>query len=51
MTRDELLEELRWLQDDRDPESAHAEADRLLLAFIDDPEVTEAYRLIDRWYA
>lgn len=34
-----------------DEEGGHGNADRLLLEYINDPRVTEAYDAIDRWYA
>jgi hypothetical protein len=52
MTRDELLTSLRALQGDHvDPEQAHCEADALLLMYIGDPEIEEAYERIEKWYA
>lgn len=55
MTKEELLEKLLALVEDEprryDPERDHEEADELLLAFIDDPNVTEAFERIDKWYA
>ena len=37
--------------EDTDWESAHAEADNLLLRHLNDPELTEAFRAVARWYA
>ena len=51
MTKEELITKLTDRQGDTDPEIAHEAADRLLLDFIDDPKVTEAYLAITRWYA
>lgn len=52
MTRDELLAGLKTISDEiHDPEVAHIAADKLLLKFIDDKEITEAYKKIDKWYA
>ena len=34
-----------------DPESAHQDADMLLLDLIDDEEISDAYMQIHRWYA
>jgi len=49
---DALLIRLRECKaNDGDPESAHADADRALLDFIGDPEVTDAFEAIDKWYA
>lgn len=52
MTRDELLDALRKLQGDGgDEEINHVEADALLLKFINDPEIAEAFNKIEKWYA
>ena len=52
MTRDELLNELLRIAaiEDGDEVSNHIEADRLLLQFINDEEVTKAFNTIDKWY-
>lgn len=34
-----------------DPEKDHITADKLLLAYINDYEVTELFNSIDKWYA
>lgn len=48
----ELRAYLRWLgRRGGDPEANHEEADDLLLRYIDDPGVTEAFRAIKKWYA
>jgi hypothetical protein len=51
ITRDELLRRLRGLITSDDPEWAHGEADDLLLAFINDKEVSQAFYKIKKWYA
>lgn len=51
MNKAELLEELAKLNDLDDEETAHVKADKLLLRFIDDADVTLAYEKIDKWYA
>jgi len=56
MTRDELLEQLRALaaradRDEDEPEQDHAVADGMLLAYINDPEVTSAFASIRKWYS
>lgn len=51
MTRDELLALLRRLQEPGDPEGQHGQADDALLKFIGDPEITEAFEAIKKWYA
>lgn len=48
--REKLLEKLRALRLE-DPERGHIDADQALLDYIDDPEVTEAFEAIGKWYA
>lgn len=51
MTKDELLEKLSALAEGHDSEHAHAEADKALIEFIDDDEITAAYQSVEKWYA
>ena len=51
MEIDELLEELRALHGPQDIVVAHMKADDLLLGFIANAEVTEAFEKIEKWYA
>lgn len=53
MTRDELLEKLRWCvqYDEADPEATHCEADRALIDYLNDSEVTDLYNQLTRWCA
>lgn len=54
MSKEELLKELERLRlksEKGDTETAHAEADAALLNFIQDRDVTTAYRLIRKWYS
>lgn len=62
MTREELILRLteiadsqgqtaRWLDSPVNEEVNHLAADRALLDFIDDPEVTAWFERIDKWYA
>jgi hypothetical protein len=53
MKRDELLKVLRDLKDceDKDREAAHVTSDQSLLDYLADPEITEAYNAITKWYA
>jgi hypothetical protein len=51
LTIDELIKQLKALQGEFDKEGSHKQADQLLLEFIDDPRVTEAFEDIDKWYA
>ena len=62
MTRDRLLEDLRWLaagnpryagtseEDRQNPVVAHLMADDLLLSYIDDQEVIELFNRIRNGY-
>lgn len=51
MTKEELLTTLKKCKEDIDTECAHSEADDALIEFINDPDITEAYRSIAKWYA
>lgn len=51
LTKRELLAVLAKAAVSSDTESAHADADSALLRFIGDPEITRAYRAINRWYS
>ncbi len=53
MTKEELINKLNQLSIDSksDEEIAHCSADEVLLEFINDPEVTKAFKSIKKWYA
>lgn len=53
MTKAELAAKLREIADlaSGDPETAHSLADKLLLDYIGDDEVTAAFWSIEKWYA
>ena len=53
MTIDELIEKLKAIRQagDWDRESNHIEADKALLEYINDPNVTAAFNVIDKWYS
>lgn len=62
MTKEELIAELKAISakedagqgtDGRlyDQEDGHIEADNLLIAYINDPEVTDAFNEIGKWYS
>ena len=53
MTKDELIKCLKDIKNgkSRDVEDNHGRADDLLLAYIDDEEVTDVYESILKWYA
>jgi hypothetical protein len=50
-TRDELLTKLRELAKGGDTEAVHCDADDLLIEYINDPEIEEAYNAVPKWYA
>jgi hypothetical protein len=50
MTKEELLKKLKRLQKPGDTREDHLKADKLLLEFINDKEVTEAYNNVYKWY-
>ena len=43
--------DVKWDKEGESPEGAHVKADRALLAFIGDKEVTSAFDGIYKWYA
>lgn len=51
MTRDELIAHLKEYKNSAECETGHILADEALLAFINDPQVSAAYRDIKKWYA
>jgi hypothetical protein len=51
MTKEELIERLKALQHNSDPEDSHSQADLLLLEYINDHQVTMAFSAIQKWYA
>ncbi len=53
MTKEELIRELEEIAklNDGDVENNHSEADYILLRYINDKEVSAAFRAIKRWYA
>lgn len=51
LTKEELIKRLKLLSESNDIEYAHAEADSLLLKYINDQEIAEAYHAIDKVYA
>lgn len=50
-TREELIALLRELAAVLDQEDAHMVADKMLLEYIDDEGIAEAYDAIAKWYA
>ena len=49
--KDVLIQTLKQCQLNEDTENAHSAADRALLDYINDDEITELYNSIDKWYA
>ena len=51
ISRADLLEKLKELIGDcGDVEATHAEADELLLQYINDPEIEKAFEEVPKWY-
>lgn len=50
MTKEELVTLLKFL-DKGDHERNHLMADQALIEYINDPEVTEAYNRVKKWYS
>lgn len=50
MTKEELVEKLKACKNNA-TEEGHIEADCLLLEYINDPDVTAAFRALNKWYA
>lgn len=51
LSKAQLLKKLEKCAKSYDTESAHCDADALLVEYIDDEEVASAYNKIDKWYA
>lgn len=51
MTKDKLLHILEMCAKSQDEEEAHIKADKALLAYIEDKEITKAFNKINKWYA
>lgn len=53
MTKEELIEKLKTLngRPEYDIEQDHKDADQLLLEYINDKEITEAFNSVEKWYS
>lgn len=51
MTKYELVSKLKELQLLKCSESTHIEADELLLKYINDKDIADAFYDIDKWYS
>lgn len=51
LSKVQLLKKLEKCAKSYDTEAAHCDADALLVEYIDDEEIAEAYNKIDKWYA
>lgn len=51
MNRQELIQKLIELRSVGDVEKAHKDADKLLLEYIGDDAVTQAFTELHKWYA
>lgn len=51
LTKDEVMTLLESLSEEGDYEDAHWCADRILVKYINDKEIEDAYDEIGKWYA
>ncbi|MCP3681276.1 MAG: hypothetical protein GY861_01175 [bacterium] len=51
MTKDELLQKLKECAFGGDTERDHAKADDLLIEYINDKDIENAYKAVEKWYA
>ncbi len=51
MTKEELVAKLKALSYNLDLEDRHIEADRLLLEYINDKDIENAFNELSKWYA
>ena len=51
LSKEELIAKLKVLNNERNTEVAHMVADKLLLEYINDPEITEAFTKVNKWYS
>lgn len=49
--RERLLKQLEQLSKSNDTETAHADADKLILNYLDDSDIKAAYDKIKKWYS
>lgn len=51
LTKQQLIDYLQLCAGHYDEEVAHIQADRALLAYINDPDITAAFDSFNKWYA
>lgn len=51
ITKEELIKKLKEFAENDDYEMAHAEADDLLVLYLNDEEIREAYESVGKWYS
>ena len=57
MTKEELIEKLKAIEGKHkterfyDSENGHVEADDLLIEYINDKEIADAFEEVSKWYA
>ena len=51
MEKEELLRLLKKCADSNDTEKAHVEADELLIKYINDKDIEDAFNDIHKWYS
>ena len=49
--KQKLIAKLLELAESQDTEVAHSDADKLLINYINDVEIAEAYNRVPKWYA
>lgn len=49
--KERLLKQLEKLSKSDDTETAHADADKLILNYLDDSDIKAAYEKIKKWYS
>jgi hypothetical protein len=51
MEKKDLIEQLLKAAKSGDTEAAHGDADDLLIQYINDAEIKDAYEAVPKWYA
>jgi hypothetical protein len=51
MTKKEAIEKLKAAAKTFDADTAHRDADDILVQYIKDPQITRAYKAVPKWYS
>ena len=51
INKEELIKKLKKLNNNNNQEENHIKADQLLLKYIGDKDIEDAFNKIDKWYA